>query len=293
MKHVDTDLLQFYLDRFCNRFDVYSKQFWTRERYWYEPIWQPVTLDVINAHLQGDITLAFYALSAESTCKWLTFDFDDDRCNRQKLAIALASHGWQVVLEGKRPGREGHLWLFFDEPVPALHLRRFAHVFLKSVGISDKGIEVFPKKHVLDKVGSAVRGPLGIHRKPGAGDRGWFDGLPNDIAVQLEWFANQPLNSSIRLLQMADELRRRSLLLVQPKQKRSGPSSMAGEGRIDWQQYALDNLFKSSGGWQHGPCPSCRADGHDSGGNHLYVSPDGAVGCFRGCSFEDILAAAS
>jgi hypothetical protein len=289
MPDFNTDLLQLYLDRFCNRRDVYSRQYANQTRYWYQPVWEPVTMEVIEAHLRGEVTAAWYCTNPQNECKWLAFDFDDDCGNREKLANVFRQHGW------RRPGRDGHLWLFFDEPVDAALLRQFAKLFLKQVGINEKSVEVFPKQDKVNigGLGNAVRGPLGIHRKPGANKvRGWFDDIERDLTTQLQWFANQQPNKAQYLVRLAEEIQRRAIKPLRVPARRHRQISIRYE-RIDWIEYAELNSFRTSGDWWHGPCPSCRASGHDRSGSHLSVSKTGWVGCFRGCSFEDILMAVS
>ena len=55
--------LDFYLHRFANRLDVYCVQrvYWDsnkkRKVFMYLPVWEPVTREVLLAHLKGKITI--------------------------------------------------------------------------------------------------------------------------------------------------------------------------------------------------------------------------------------------
>jgi len=63
--------------------------------------------------------------------------------------------------------RGGHLWLFFDKPVPGVDARSFGKGLIASHGLPDS-IELYPKQDVLgDGPGSLIRLPFGIHRKDG------------------------------------------------------------------------------------------------------------------------------
>lgn len=44
----------------------------------------------------------------------------------------------------------------------------------------------------------------------------------------------------------------------------------------------------NSDGFYHARCPSCARVGKDSDYNHCYITEQGVVGCFSGCSFKEI-----
>jgi hypothetical protein len=287
-------LVESYFQRFCNRPDVYAKQNIRDNKCSYEAVYAPVTLEVIDAHLVGQHTIGFYSLDQNNTGKWLCIDFDYEGSDAKNLVDLFKRHGWYCLPEARRPGRDGHLWLFFDLPVPGVHLRRFAHEFLINAGISLK-VEVFPKQDKLkhgSRVGNLVRGPLGIHRKPGANNiRGWFEDAPKDVLAQLEWFHGQKANRSSDLLNFAQGMEARDLISKAIKRPSKPSKSASTSGGIDWLAYAIRNGFKQRGQFRYGPCPSCKGDGHDSDNDHLYIHDGGGVGCWRGCSGSDIVAA--
>ncbi|MBX9877609.1 MAG: hypothetical protein K2Y22_04050 [Candidatus Obscuribacterales bacterium] len=289
MDSISDNLLQTFLLRFANRFDVYAEQWTDGEKHGYKPIYQPVTTSIICAHILGQVTIGFYGHDLQSESRWLCGDSDvEDGCSNQ-LADAMSAHGWRVIKEGKRPGRDGHFWLFFDQPVPARALRRFARAFMRSTGIAENHLEIFPKQDKLIDLGNLVRGPLGIHRKPEAnGCRGWFEGPERDIQSQLEWFASQRPNRADDLLSLVDELDSREITNVRTS---SGFGSIRSRrGEMDWVRYAEDNGYchdVSKPFWR-GPCPACKLIRRDSDDNHLWISDTGAVGCWRGCSVLEI-----
>ncbi len=283
--------IESYRERFCNRLDVYAKQIILENKCKYETVYKPVTLEVIHAHLVGHHTVGFYSLDQRSASKWLCVDFDDEENDAQNLVDLFRFQGWRCLREARRPGRDGHVWLFFDEPVPAVHLRRFANEFLIKVNIPIKNVEVFPKQDILIKVGNPARGPLGVHRKPGANNvRGWFEDAPEDVLVQLEWLHGQEPNRSTDLLCFSQGLEDRDLILKATKRRAAKPLRSASR-HIDWLEYASSNGFKYGNHVWHGPCQSCKNDGHDSDDDHLYIHDGGGVGCWRGCSFSDIVGA--
>ena len=84
---------------------------------------------------------------------------------------------------------------------------RFEQEIRAHAGVPHGAVEFFPKQSSADKVANSIRAPLGIHRKPGAGNvRGWFDGPPQELNEQLDWLAAQPLNSAEKILQIVERL---------------------------------------------------------------------------------------
>lgn len=289
----DEKLVNAYLERFANRTDLYAMQVTNNEKYWYEPRHETVTLDLVQEHLKGEITIGWYNLSEESKSKWLCFDSDEENGRLFELAKSFNDNNWQVVLEGQRNGRDGHLWLFFDQAVPAVYLRNLGKVFLDAVEIPEKELEMFPKQDSVKSLGNLVRGPLGVHQKPGAeGIRGWFNGPEKSIQKQLEWLALQPVNSSKQLLLLTEQLQERARIKTSLKINLSVKSKRASNNHIDWKDYARRNSFICDSQFWRGPCPACKTEGHDLDDNHLWISESGAVGCWRGCSFNELLVAA-
>lgn len=203
--------------RFVNRTDVYAVQTVINGQCQYFSRYQPVTPELFSEHLAGRITLGLPAIDAEGMSRWCCFDSDVDDDSLDRVQQLLTDHGWLSIREGQRTGRSGHLWVFFDRPVPASDLRLFGRRFMDAAGIKcSSRIEFFPKqdKPNFDPVRqryracSIVRLPLGIHRKNGAGDRGWFSGVTQCEVMQALWIAFQPFNSAAALT--------RSVLQIQP-----------------------------------------------------------------------------
>lgn len=127
---------------------------------------QPVTDELIAGHLDGKVTCGWYALDANNTCRWAAVDSDQPNglADLQKLHRELNQHGLPSYIEGSARG--GHLWVF-AEPIAARPLRR---LIIAAVDAAEIGpVEVFPKQatvdHTAGRVGSVIRGPLGVHRK--------------------------------------------------------------------------------------------------------------------------------
>lgn len=97
---------------------------------------------------------------------YLIFDADntpDWRC-LQALAEALKEVDTTAYLERSRRG--GHLWLFFEQPLPGSEIRRFGQGLMFHFGLGNR--ELFPKQDQLaGGPGSLIRLPFGVHRKSG------------------------------------------------------------------------------------------------------------------------------
>ncbi len=159
-----TDLVEAYASLFVHCWSQYAVQ--QREgSYW--RVREPLTLQLLAAHLAGRCTLGTYLLDEQNQCSFAVFDADSqDGLERLVgLAMELALSGIPTLLEASRRG--GHLWVHLAEPTSARAVRAWllpaAHLL---------GIELYPKQNTLGPDGacSLIRLPLGIHRQA----RGWF-----------------------------------------------------------------------------------------------------------------------
>jgi superfamily II DNA or RNA helicase len=127
----------------------------------------PVTDDVMRWHLSGHDAMGqpfvagVYPLLLDETCYFLAVDFDKanwrvdanaflDTCLRLQLSAAL---------ERSRSGRGGHVWLFFDDAIPAALARRLgAHLLTETMDARpDIGLDsydrLFPNQDTLPQGG--------------------------------------------------------------------------------------------------------------------------------------------
>ena len=214
--------------RFVNRADAFAWQCANDKVCWYEARYQQLTPKHFEAHLAGVVTLGLPAIDQDGFCRWCCFDSDTADGSLDNIENLLIKHHWHCIREGQRPGRAGHLWLFFDGPVLASDLRLIGHRFIELAGVARNSIEFFPKQDMPTydvekqrfRVSSIVRLPLGIHRKPSAdGMRGWFAGVEQDIEQQTEWITRQPLNPAAPVQKMVQELRQLALTSKAIKRK--------------------------------------------------------------------------
>lgn len=92
----------------------------------------PLTDDAVFRHLSGkdalcrDVIGIYPMLSDETTC-FLTIDFDDGDWQKDISAVRTVckDYGISCAVERSRSGEGGHLWVFFDMPIPAAKARKF------------------------------------------------------------------------------------------------------------------------------------------------------------------------
>ena len=106
--------------------------------------------DIIN-HLKGvkedcSDVIGLYPMFPDETCNFLVFDFDshDEKTNGDDFANTddewieevnvmrsiCKTNGIQPLVERSRSGEGAHIWLFFEEPVPAIIARKFGTALL-------------------------------------------------------------------------------------------------------------------------------------------------------------------
>jgi len=102
----------------------------------------PLTDDVISGHLSGadgggdPLVAGVYPLLPDETCWFLAIDFDKSGWREDAAACLDTCRrlGLPAALERSRSGQGAHLWLFFDEAVPAALGRRLgSHVLTETM----------------------------------------------------------------------------------------------------------------------------------------------------------------
>jgi len=98
----------------------------------------PVTDEVIRQHLSGEdgggkfFVVGLYPLLPDDSCWFVAVDFDKGGWREDATACLEACRRLSLpaALERSRSGNGAHLWLFFDEPLPASLARRLASYVL-------------------------------------------------------------------------------------------------------------------------------------------------------------------
>ena len=102
----------------------------------------PVTDDVIRWHLSGrddrgaEFVAGVYPMLLDETCWFLAIDFDKTGWQEDALSALETCQRIRspVVLERSRSGQGGHLWMFFECPIPAALARRLgAHILTETM----------------------------------------------------------------------------------------------------------------------------------------------------------------
>ena len=81
---------------------------------------------VIRDHLTGRHVMGIYPLLIDESCWFLAADFDKAGWRDDVAAVLEVCDQMSIpaALERPRSGRGGHVWIFFEEPVPAMQARK-------------------------------------------------------------------------------------------------------------------------------------------------------------------------
>ena len=131
--------------RFVQRWDLYAVQLDDGR---YVCVREPLNAAHLYAHLRGELTLGSYVLNPKSSARYIVFDADDRRQFADLVDLTRTlGNSLPSYLETSRRG--GHLWLFFDHPIPGRDARAFGKGLLDRYRIND--LELFPNKIVWAK----------------------------------------------------------------------------------------------------------------------------------------------
>jgi superfamily II DNA or RNA helicase len=124
---------------FRGREDVYAVRWEASNGRWgYAPArgrngeFLPLTDEVLRRHLVGNLTGGIYPMLADETCQLLALDLGkpDWQADAAAFLAVCKEVGVAASLERSRSGNGGHLWIFFDRPVPVATARRLGSVLL-------------------------------------------------------------------------------------------------------------------------------------------------------------------
>lgn len=188
----------------------------------------PVTDQVIRWHLSGQdadgqpFVAGVYPLLLDETCFFLAIDFDKAGWQEDSLAFMGACRrlGLPAVLERSRSGRGGHVWLFFEEALPAALARRLgSHLLTEAMeGRPDIGLDsydrLFPNQDTLPQGGFGNLIALPLQKR--ARDRGnsvFLDEQLSPWTDQWAFLANVRQVSRSRVEIITQEAERRGRVL--------------------------------------------------------------------------------
>ncbi|MFH1122910.1 MAG: DEAD/DEAH box helicase family protein, partial [Pseudomonadota bacterium] len=140
----------------------------------------PVTDETIRWHLSGqddtgrDFVMGIYPMLLDETCFFLAADFDKESWREDVGAFLETCRQLKIPasLERSRSGNGGHIWVFFDEAVPAGLARRLASYILTEtmerrpdIGL-DSYDRFFPNQDTLPKGGLGNLIALPLQKQP-------------------------------------------------------------------------------------------------------------------------------
>ena len=138
----------------------------------------PISDEVIRDHVLGKHTLGIYPLLQDETCWFLAADFDKEGWHDDVRAFldACSDRDLPASLERSRSGGGGHVWIFFEEAIPASLARKLGSAILTSamdrrhtMGL-DSYDRFFPSQDTMPKggFGNLIALPLqGVPAKQG------------------------------------------------------------------------------------------------------------------------------
>jgi hypothetical protein len=172
----------------------------------YSPVEQPLTVELIQDHINGIVTLgSYHLLKGSETVKWLGFDVDakdDIPASRDivtKLTRVLSSVPYCVEFSG---GKGYHVLIFLKEPMEASKAKKVVDWIREKEGFAVSGavhVECFPKQTSLPKghpKGNLLKIPLGLHPRTHERSRfvdpfnGWENGPLLDESSILSYRAD-------------------------------------------------------------------------------------------------------
>ncbi|HET7360318.1 MAG TPA: DEAD/DEAH box helicase family protein, partial [Salinimicrobium sp.] len=122
---------------------------------------QPLTDNQIEKHLNGNQLIGIYPLLKDNTSWFIAADFDKQNWIEEcrKLIEICAEKKIPAYLERSRSGNGGHVWIFFNQPYPAIKSRKIIIKLMEQVrlfSLFDKGSSfdrLFPNQDYLSGKG--------------------------------------------------------------------------------------------------------------------------------------------
>ena len=142
----------------------------------------PLTDKAVAGHLNGTETIGAYPLLKDETCWFLAIDFDGSAWAEDVAAFTsvCAEQGVPAATERSRSGNGGHVWIFFEHPVPALAARRLGSALLTraadrrhQIGLKSYD-RLFPNQDTLPNAGFGNLIALPLQKIPSQSDNSLF-----------------------------------------------------------------------------------------------------------------------
>ena len=110
----------------------------------------PFTEKEIEKHLNGEQHIGVYPLLKDNTSWFIVADFDkvDWLEDCKKFINSCTEKGIPAYLERSRSGKGGHVWIFFEQPYPAIKSRKIFITILEETGV----FSLFDKSSSFDRM---------------------------------------------------------------------------------------------------------------------------------------------
>jgi len=139
----------------------------------YAPVKQALTVEMLQEHLDGKLTLGSYHLDKDSQVGWLGWDVDSaDPPTARKYAEKIIARIHDIPHAVEFSGSKGyHILIFLEHSIPAIQAKQIVDFVREAEGLPKTGkshVECYPKQAKLDKalpMGSLLKIPLGEHPK--------------------------------------------------------------------------------------------------------------------------------
>lgn len=169
----------------------------------------PFTEKEIEKHLNGEQHIGVYPLLKDNTSWFIVADFDKvDWINDCKKFIAACNEKEiPAYLERSRSGKGGHVWIFFEQPYPAIKSRQIFISILLETGIfslfdkSSSFDRMFPNQDFLSGKGFGNLIALPLYKRTFENGNSCFINIENlkPIPDQWDFFQNIRKISTIQL----------------------------------------------------------------------------------------------
>lgn len=120
----------------------------------------PLTEDVVFKHLKGEIIIGIYPLLPGDLCNFLAIDFDKKTYEKDVIAFwnICDELDIPIYVEKSRSGNGAHIWIFFEESIPARIARKMGNILLtktmeKASLDLDSYDRIFPNQDTMPKGG--------------------------------------------------------------------------------------------------------------------------------------------
>jgi len=123
----------------------------------------PLTDAAIYGHLAGEHTLGLYPLLEDDTCHLLAVDFDEQDWREDARAFLRSCRELAVpaALEISRSGEGAHVWVFFEDAVPAREARQLGAALISHTCQASRQLQLSSYDRLFPNQDSMPKGGFG------------------------------------------------------------------------------------------------------------------------------------